>query len=63
MDIDDIFGSDLAKEQADLLTLMEASMDPQILAAVENAYHANDEASLNPSVEVSCWGTSHAKSI
>ncbi|MBL0059054.1 MAG: hypothetical protein IPP35_08085 [Elusimicrobia bacterium] len=33
---------DLAKEQKDLLAIMEAAIDPQLLAAVNHAYRGTD---------------------
>ncbi len=50
---------DLVKEQADFVALMEASIAPDVLKAVEDAYHASDDDKPSVSLNVSCEGTTH----
>lgn len=52
--------ADLAKEQADLIALMEASIEPQLLAAVEEAYHTIVNEEPLSRLNVSYEGTIHA---
>ena len=51
---------DLEKEQVDLIALMEASITPQLLAAVENAYRDTDDGEPAASLDISYEGTIHA---
>ena len=51
---------ELVREQAELVTLMEASIDPDVLAAVESAYHSDDNDHDTTSMDVSYEGTIHA---
>jgi len=52
---------DLVKEQESLVAMMEASMDPQVLFAVEHAYHANfEEEQPTTLLSVSYEGTTYA---
>lgn len=50
----------LAKEQGDLIALMEASMSPELLAAIQQAYHASDDEKDVSSVDISYGGTADA---
>jgi hypothetical protein len=48
------------EEQADLLSLLEASMSAELLDAVERAYHAEDDQIDEPVVDISYEGTVYA---
>jgi len=47
---------DLEKEQADFLTLLEKSVSPQLLDAVDKAYHAADDLNALPAFDISFAG-------
>ena len=47
----------LVEEQAELITLMETSMDPNLLEAVEQAYRTPDDVDEASSMEISFDGT------
>jgi len=53
----------LEKEQADLIALMEASITPEVLVAVEMAYHTDDDDKPSLSLNISYEGASDAKPI
>ena len=52
--------SDLNKEQADLLSFLESAVSPELMAAVEKAYHSRDDAADQASITVSYEGTACA---
>jgi hypothetical protein len=51
---------DLDKEQSDLILLMESSMTPELLDAVQQAYRTNDDADTQESLDISYEGTRYA---
>lgn len=51
---------DLSKEQADLITLMETSIHPELLDAVEKAYKTSDDTDIQTLIDISYEGTQHA---
>jgi hypothetical protein len=51
---------DLAKAQAELIALMEKSIGPELLAAVESAYHAAEDTQPPTALDVSSEGTTNA---
>lgn len=52
--------ADLAKEHADLVALMEASIDPQLLVAVEKAYNNVVDNEPLSELNISYEGTIYA---
>ena len=50
----------LVEEQAELITLIETSMDPNLLEAVEQAYRTPDDVDEASSMEISFDGTINA---
>ena len=52
--------ADLAKEQSDLIALMEASIDPQLLFAVEKAYSTVADKEPQSELNISYEGTLYA---
>lgn len=51
---------DLEKEQVDLILLMESSMTPELLDAVQRAHKTKDDNDVQDSLIVSYEGTHHA---
>jgi hypothetical protein len=51
---------DLEKEQSDLISLMETSMHPELLDAVQQAYKTSDDTDIQTLIDISYEGTQHA---
>ena len=51
---------DLEKQQNDLISLMESSMAPELLDAVQEAYRINDDTGTQESLKISYEGTQYA---
>lgn len=51
---------DLVREQVELVALLEAKVDPALLTAVEQAYHAGDREPVVPQIVISYGGTQSA---
>ncbi len=51
---------DLVRDQAELVALLQSGVDPDLLSAVERAYHWVDDEIPAPTMEVSYEGTTYA---
>lgn len=51
---------DLVKEQAGFVVFLEQSIDPELLDAVERAYHTTENDRDTSSSDISYEGTTHA---